>query len=105
MRHQIVGKWSLLGYVTHEHGDGATHSLIDINDEHFLIVPEENCAPAARRQNRPHLHLDHRLVHRINSTCANRKHKLCAGCGSIVRKNIESYMKIFSFYGLECSAH
>ena len=40
---------SLLGDVTHEHGDSAADSLIDVNDEHLLVVAQENSAPAARR--------------------------------------------------------
>ena len=63
MRHQIMSKRSLLGDVAHEHGDGAANGLIDVDNEHLLIVPKENCAPAAGRQNCPHLHLDHRFVH------------------------------------------
>src|SRR5438132_9522678 len=59
-----MGKRSLLGDLTHEHGDGAAHRLIDVDNEHLLVVAKENCAPAARRQHCPHLHLDHRLVHR-----------------------------------------
>jgi hypothetical protein len=37
--------------------------LIDVDDEDFVVIAEENRATAARGQDRTHLHLDHRLVH------------------------------------------
>ena len=96
-------KRALFGDVAHEHGDGAADGLIDIDDEHFLIVPKENGAPAARRQNCPHLDLDHRFVHRVNSTCAKRKHKLCTGYRSFITWTYASE-EDFHSSGLECSA-
>jgi hypothetical protein len=49
MRHQIMSERALFGDVTHEHGDGAADGLIDVDDEHLLIVAEENRASAASR--------------------------------------------------------
>src|SRR5439155_18851001 len=78
MPNQIMGEWPLLGNLTHEHGDRAAHCLIDINDEHLVVVSNEYCAAAARWQNRPHLHLDHRFVHRLNATRGRVKNKPCS---------------------------
>ena len=64
MTHQVVRQGALFGNVAHEHRDRAADALIDINDEYLVVVPEENSATAARRQNRSHLHLDDRFVHR-----------------------------------------
>jgi hypothetical protein len=77
---------TLFGDVTHEHCDGAANGLIDVDDENLLIVAKENCAPAAGRQYCPHLHLDHSLVHRGNSTWAKRKNKLCTGGRSSITR-------------------
>ena len=63
MRHQIVSQRALLGNLAHEHRDRAAHGLIDINDEHLVVIAEEHGTPAACRQNRTHLHFDHRFVH------------------------------------------
>jgi hypothetical protein len=63
MRHQIVSERPLLCDLTHEHGDRAAHRLIDVDDEYFLVIANKHGAPTACRQNRPHLHLDHRFVH------------------------------------------
>jgi hypothetical protein len=63
MPHQIMGEGTLFGDLTHEHRDRAADRLIDVNDEHLVIIPDENRAPTARRQYCPHLHLNHRFVH------------------------------------------
>ena len=63
MAHQIVRQRPFLDRAAHEHRDRAADALVDIDDENFVVVPEENRAAAARRQDRPHLHLDHRFVH------------------------------------------
>ena len=63
MAHQIVGQRALLRDIAHEHGDRAAHGLVNINDEDFVVVPEENSAPSAGRQNCADLHLDDRLIH------------------------------------------
>ena len=105
MRHQIVGERTFFRDVAHEHRDRAADGLIDINDENFVVVPEENRAAAARRQDCPHLHLDHRFVHRANSIRANRKNKR-------VRRDARSSHHVrlyasdedFRASGLACSA-
>jgi hypothetical protein len=61
--HQIVSKRPFLRNLTHEHRDRAPDCLIDIDDENFIAIADKNCAPTAGRQNRAHLHFDHRLVH------------------------------------------
>jgi hypothetical protein len=73
MRHQIVSERALLGNLAHEHGDRAAHGLIDINDEHLVVIAQEHCAPAACRQNRAHLHFDHRFVHERTLSAGKRK--------------------------------
>jgi hypothetical protein len=73
-----MGEGTFLGNLTHEHGDRATHRLIDINDEHLVVISDKHRASAARRQYCPHLHLDHRFVHHANGTRASMKDKQCA---------------------------
>ena len=73
MRHQIMGQRPLFRDIAHEHGDRAADRLIDIDNEDLVVVPEENGAPPARRQNRAHLHLDDRLVHPGNVIRRRRK--------------------------------
>ena len=76
MPDQIVRQRTLFRDVAHEHGDRAPDRLIDINDEHFVVVSEKHGAPSAGRQNRAHLHLDHRFVHpRETVSVQLRKHK------------------------------
>src|SRR6266567_3179944 len=83
MPHQIMGEWALLRDLTHEHGDRAAHRLIDINDEHLVVISDKHCAPTTCRQYCPHLHLDHRFVHRVNGTRANMKNKRCSVAASL----------------------
>ena len=64
MGDKIVCEGALLGNLAHEHRDRTSDGLIDINDEHLVVIAQENCASAAGRQNRTHLNLDHRLVHK-----------------------------------------
>src|SRR5438093_10446369 len=73
MRHQIVSERTLLGNLAHEHRNRAAHGLIDINDEDFVVVAEEHGTPAACRQNRAHLHFDHRFVHQRTLSAGKRK--------------------------------
>jgi len=73
MRHQIVSERALLGNLAHEHRDRAAHRLIDINDEHLVVIAEKHRTPAACRQNRPHLHFDHRFVHERTLSAGKRK--------------------------------
>jgi hypothetical protein len=70
-----MGEGALFGNLAHEHGNRATHRLIDVNDEHFVIVSNKYGAPATRWQNRPHLHLDYRFVHLVNGTRPGIKNK------------------------------
>jgi len=49
--------------------------LIDINDEDLVIISDKHRAPAARRQNSPHLHFDHRFVHQMDGSCPRMKNK------------------------------
>src|SRR5438067_10910200 len=64
IRYKIVSERPLLGELTHEHGDRADHRLIDVDDEHYLVIANKHRAPAACRQHCPHLHHDHRFVHK-----------------------------------------
>ena len=73
MRHQIVSERALLGNLAHEHRDRAAHGLIDINDEDLVVIAEEHGTPAACRQNRAHLHFDHRFVHERTLSAGKRK--------------------------------
>src|SRR3984893_11439564 len=73
MRHQIVGKGTFLGDLAHEHRDRAAHGLININDEDLVVIAEEHGTPAACRQNRAHLHFDHRFVHERTLSAGKRK--------------------------------
>src|SRR5256886_2575187 len=73
MRHQIVSERALLGNLANEHRNRAAHGLIDINDEDFVVVAEEHGTPAACRQNRAHLHFDHRFVHQRTLSAGKRK--------------------------------
>ena len=73
MRHQIVSEGALLGNLAHEHRDRAADGLIDINDEHLVVIAEKHRTPAACRQNRPHLHFDHRFVHQRTLSAGKRK--------------------------------
>src|SRR5438874_1252449 len=73
MRHQIVSERAFLGNLAHEHRNRAAHGLIDINDEDFVVVAEEHGTPAACRQNRAHLHFDHRFVHQRTLSAGKRK--------------------------------
>ena len=73
MRHQIVSERALLGNLAHEHRNRAADGLIDINDEDFVVVAEEHGTPAACRQNRAHLHFDHRFVHQRTLSAGKRK--------------------------------
>jgi hypothetical protein len=63
MPHQVVGEGTLFRDIAHEHRDRASHRLIDVNNEDFVVVAEENRAAAARGQDRTDLDLDDRLVH------------------------------------------
>ena len=49
--------------------------LINVNDEHFIVVTDKHRAPTTCRQNRPHLHLDYRFVHLVNGTRPSMKDK------------------------------
>jgi hypothetical protein len=73
MCHEIVSERTLFGDLAHEHRDRAAHGLIDINDEHLVVIAEKHGAPAACRQDRPHLHLDHRFVHNRTLSAGTRK--------------------------------
>src|SRR5205823_3469403 len=70
---QIVSERALLGNLAHEHRNRAADGLIDINDEDFVVVAEEHGTPAACRQNRAHLHFDHRFVHQRTLSAGKRK--------------------------------
>ena len=87
MRHQIVSEGALLGDLAHEHRDRAAHCLVDINYEHLIVISEKDRAPSTCRQNRPHLHFDHRFVH---------KETLSAGKGKTSGARRSSQMKILS---------
>ncbi len=75
MSDEIMGEGTLLGNLAHEHGNRATHCLIDINDEHFIVVTDKHRTPTTCRQNRPHLHLYYRFVHLVNGTRPSMKDK------------------------------
>src|SRR5262249_37335026 len=96
MRHQIMSKGTLFGDVTHEHCDSAADGLIDVDDENLLSVAKDNRASPAGGSNCPHLHLEYRLVHRVNSTWAKRKNKLCTRRSSSITCVIRGPTKIFA---------
>ncbi len=75
---KIVREWSLFDRPAHEHGDRAPDALVDINDEYFVDVPEENRATAARRQDRSHLHLHDCFIHQKNRNRPISKNKRVA---------------------------
>ena len=73
MGHQIVRERAFLGDLAHEHRDRAAYRLIDINDEHLVVIAEKHRTPAACRQDRPHLHFDHSFVHEQTLSAGKRK--------------------------------
>ena len=81
-----MGERALFRDIPHEHGDCAPDRLIDVNDEDFVVVSQENRAAAAGRQDRPHLHFDHRFVHPAQ-TVAVRSRKT-SGSGSLDDREI-----------------
>ena len=102
MPHQIVGERALLGNLAHEHRDRAAHRLIDINDEHFVVVAEKHRAPAARRQNCPHLHLDHRFVHRRTLSAGNEKQATCIAYVAFVSCDTWNILRRLRFLDCAC---
>jgi hypothetical protein len=70
-----MGEGALFGNLAHEHGNCAAHRLIDINDEHFIVISDKHRTPTTCRQDCPHLHLDHRFVHLVNGTRPRVKNK------------------------------
>ena len=75
MPDEIMGQGTLFGDLAHEHGNRAAHSLIDINDEYLVIISNKHRATAARWQDCPHLHFDHRFVHQMDGTRPKMKNK------------------------------
>jgi len=75
MPDEIMREGTLLGDLAHEHGNRATDGLIDINDEHFVVITDKHRTPTTCRQDRPHLHLDYRFVHLVNGTRPRVKNK------------------------------
>ena len=56
--HQIVGEWSFLGRLVHEHRDRRAHALVDVNHEDLLLVPDKDCAAVVIGKNGANRHRD-----------------------------------------------
>src|SRR6266480_3639777 len=76
MRHQIMRQRSLFRHLAHEHRDRAPDRLIDVNDENFVAIPDENRATAAGWEHGANMYLNDRFVHRIDGTDRRTKNKL-----------------------------
>src|SRR5436305_13996856 len=76
MRHQIVRQRSLFRHFTHEHRDRAADRLMDVNDENFGAIPDENRATASGWEYGANMYLYDRFVHRVDGTHGRTKHKL-----------------------------
>lgn len=63
---EIVRERSFLGGVAQEHSDDRAHVRLDVNDEDFIIVANEQSTPAIGGKNPPNLH-GHDVVLHINS--------------------------------------
>src|SRR5437868_5141682 len=46
-----MGQWSFLRGISKEHPNHGAHVVLDLNDEHFVVVADKNRATAVRRQN------------------------------------------------------
>ena len=98
MGHQIVRERAFLGDLAHEHRDRAAYRLIDINDEHLVVIAEKHRTPAACRQDRTHLHFDHSFVHEQTLSAGKRKTSGARRMGRIrFTRQMEraNWMKIF----------
>src|SRR5437879_10538760 len=76
MGHQIVRQRSLFRHLAHEHRDRAPDRLIDVNDENFVAIPDENRATAAGWEHGANMYLNDRLIHRGDGTDGSTKNKL-----------------------------
>ena len=54
-RHEIVGQGAFLGGVAHEHADDHAHVVLDLDNEDFLVIADEDRATTVRRQNAANL--------------------------------------------------
>jgi hypothetical protein len=50
--------------------------LIDVNDENFIAIPDENRATAAGWEHSANMYLNDRFVHRVDGTDGRTKNKL-----------------------------
>src|SRR5438270_12246078 len=76
MRHQIMRQRSFFRHLTHEHRDRAANRLIDVNDENFVAIPDENRATATGWEHGANMYLNDRFVHRVDGTDGRTKNKL-----------------------------
>src|SRR6185503_5372152 len=54
-RHEIVRERSFFRRVTQKHSDDGAHVVLDLDDEHFLLIADKNGAAAVRRQDPAYL--------------------------------------------------
>src|SRR4029077_10725030 len=76
MRHQIVRQRSLFRHLAHEHRDRAPDRLIDVYDENFVAIPDENRATATGWEHGANMYLNDRFIHRVDGTDGSAKNKL-----------------------------
>src|SRR5438105_602798 len=76
MRHQIMRQRSFFRHLTHEHRDRAANRLIDVNDENFVAIPDENRATTTGWEHGANMYLNDRFVHRVDGTDGRTKNKL-----------------------------
>jgi len=60
---EIVRERAFLRSVTEEHADDGAHLGLDIDDEDFFVVPDEEGAPAVCRQNTADLYRQYIVLH------------------------------------------
>src|SRR5437016_14565352 len=75
MRHQIMRQGSLFRNLAHEHRDRAPDRLIDVNDENFVAISDENRATATGWEYGSNMYLNDRFVHRVDGTDGRTKNK------------------------------
>src|SRR5207253_5345308 len=73
MRHQIMRQRSLFRHLAHEHCDRAPDRLIDVNDENFVAIPDENCATATGWEYGANMYFNDRFVHCVTVPMEGRK--------------------------------
>src|SRR5438874_6122012 len=64
---------SLFRHLAHEHCDRAPDRLIDVNDENFVAIPDENCATATGWEYGANMYFNDRFVHCVTVPMEGRK--------------------------------